>query len=230
MNNKVRWVVIAAVGISLLGWAGWERRIRRMAQRRYWEVVERQRELKVRYAKAIAEHQELSAGLSNEKEHSRALSTQLLEARVKIDESIGRLTEESKAVKELQGRLAAMQQRMDQLQGELSVALQSGNFQGAGPAGGKGVVQVELDRIIVGQENSAPLQGRVVSVHPDWNFVVVNLGWDAVKIGEQISIMREDQVLAKARVERIQEGVCAATVLPDWKINDVSVDDIARAL
>ncbi len=227
MNSKIRWVLIGALGIGLAGWGGLENHMRRLVERRYWEVVEHQRELKRRYATAIVEHQQLAGDLNKERVHSKELSEALLQARVKIDETVGRLTEETRSVRELQGRLAAMQQQMGQLQGELSVALQPRD---AVDGSQKTAAQVELDRIVVGQAGVIPLQGRVVSVHPDWNFVVVSLGWDAVKIGEQLSIVREDKVLAKARVERIQEGICAATILPDWKITNVAVDDVARAL
>ena len=227
--NKVRWVIVSAVGVGLLGWGWgtWEHRARRTVEARYSDVVESQQQLKRHYAAAITEHQQLKEELAQEREHGKELSQALLESRAKMEEAVGRLSEETRTVGELQGRLAAMREQMGQLQGELSVALESRD---ANEASGKSSAQVALDRIVVGQAGTSPLQGHVVSVHPDWNFVVVSLGWDAVKIGEQVSIMRDEKVLAKARVERIQEGVCAATILPEWKINNVNVNDIARAL
>ena len=227
--NKVRWILIGGIGVALLGWGGWEHQTRRSIERRYWDIVENQRQLKRHYAVAITEHQQLNDDLTRERQRSQELSQALLEARVKVEEAVGRLTEEMRTVQELQGRLTAMHQHMDQLQGELVVALQSRDASGNAVEAKHGA-QVELDRIVVGQPGSPPLQGRVISVHPDWNFVVVSLGWDAVKIGEQVSIIRDDKVLAKARVERIQEGICAAAILPEWKITNINVNDVARAL
>ena len=74
------------------------------------------------------------------------------------------------------------------------------------------------------------LEGRVVSVYPDWKFVVIDLGWDVVKVGDVVSIYRKDQLLGKARIERVQEQACAATVLPDWNITAIQVNDAARIL
>ena len=227
--NKARWIVISAVGVGLIGWGWgtWEHQARRTVEARYFEIAESHQQLKRHYATAITEHQQLAEDLTKERQHGQEISQALLEARVKAEEAVGRLSEETRSVSELQGRLAAMQQRMDQLQGELSVALALGDSSGTGSKGG---AQVVLDRIVVGQAGEAALSGHVISVHPDWNFVVVSLGWDSVKIGEQVSIVRDDKVLAKARVERIQEGICAATVLPEWKIANVSVNDVARTL
>jgi hypothetical protein len=60
--------------------------------------------------------------------------------------------------------------------------------------------------------------------------VVISLGWDAVRIGDVVSIFRGNQLQAKAKIERVQEGVCAATVLPDWKTDALELNDVARVL
>ncbi len=219
-------MLIAATGLALCAVVVNEHLTRRSIERRYQAEVGHRRQVERQYSEALASHERLTQEIVQERRHSQELSNALLAARAKMEETVGRLTEENRIVQELQARLAAMQQHMDQLQGELAITLQRRESE----AGGVAAAQVELDRIIVSQAGATSFQGRVVSVHPDWNFVVVSLGWDAVKIGEVVSIVREDQVLAKARVERIQEGVCAATILPEWKIADVRVNDVARAL
>jgi hypothetical protein len=67
-------------------------------------------------------------------------------------------------------------------------------------------------------------------VHKEWSFVVVSLGWNSVKIGDTISILRDDRLLAKAKVERVQEDVSAATLLPDWQDVEVAVNDLVQVL
>ena len=59
---------------------------------------------------------------------------------------------------------------------------------------------------------------------------MISLGWDAVRIGDVVSIFRNDQLQAKAKIERVQEGVCAATVLPDWKTEAIQLNDLVRIL
>lgn len=89
---------------------------------------------------------------------------------------------------------------------------------------------MQLERIIVGDAKTAGQQGRVVSVYPQWKFVIVDFGWDAVRIGDTVSIFSDEQLVAKARVERVQEGVSAATILSDWESMEIRVNDIARLL
>ena len=89
---------------------------------------------------------------------------------------------------------------------------------------------VQLERVVVSHADASELKGRIVSVHQDWNFVVIDLGWDAVKIGDTVSIFHNEQLLAKARIERVQEAVCAATILPEWNAASVQVNDVARVL
>ena len=151
--------------------------------------------------------------------------------RNELEQSVGRLMEETRTVRELQMHLAAMQQQMDQLQGELAVTLQEhqgtpgqARQQQPKPA------PVQLEKIVVSDAGSVGLQGRVLSVHRDWSFVVIDLGWDAVKIGDVASVFRNEQLLAKVRVDRVQEGICAATLLPEWEHADVRVNDSVRVL
>ena len=89
---------------------------------------------------------------------------------------------------------------------------------------------IELQRIVVSGETSPAFLGRIVSVHHDWDFVIIDLGWDAVKVGDTVSIIRGNQLLARARVDRVQEGVCAATVLPEWETESVRVNDTVQIL
>jgi hypothetical protein len=85
--------------------------------------------------------------------------------------------------------------------------------------------------VVVTQPGAAEdeARGHVLSVNPQWKFVVFDLGWDAVRIGEVVSIYRNEELLGKARVERVQEKVSAATLLPDWAKTEVRVNDIVRA-
>ena len=59
---------------------------------------------------------------------------------------------------------------------------------------------------------------------------MIDLGWDAVRIGDTVSIVRNGQLLAKARIDRVQEGVSAATLLSDWETAEIHVNDLVRVL
>lgn len=75
---------------------------------------------------------------------------------------------------------------------------------------------VELEKIVV---KIAPvLAGRVLLVNKEHAFIVVNLGRaNDLKIGDVLSVYRNDEFLGKAQIEGIKERISAATILPDWQ-------------
>lgn len=224
--KRRRKILTALVGLALVGVAGGQEVARRRAERRYQEAVGARQELEVRVGEMLATHARVQADLQNEQERSRTLSDTLAATRGQLEEVTARLAEERKGVRALQMRVAAMQQQMDGLQGELALTFQERQQDAAA----KGAGPVQLERIVVSHEALPGLRGRVVSVHQEWDFVVINLGWDAVKIGDTVSIFREARLLAKARIDRVQEDVCAATVLPGWDADVISVNDVAQVL
>jgi len=197
---------------------------RRLIERRYRQEITGRQQLERRFNEVVITHDQLISDLAKERQRSQELSAIVKEKSEAFEQTVGRLSEETQTIRELQLRLAAMEQQMDQLQGELATALQQSGSANEGKAGA-----VELERIVVAKAD-APMQGRVVSVHPDWDFVIIDLGWDEVTIGDTVSIFRSDQLLAKARVERVQEGVAAATLLPEWKSAKIQVNDRVQLL
>jgi hypothetical protein len=224
--KRRRKILMAAAGLALVGVAAGEYAAWRRAERRAQEAAAARQELELRVGEMLATHAQVQADLQGEQERSRQLSETLSATRGQLEKMTASLAEERQGVRTLQARLGAMQQQMDQLQGELALTFQERQQE----AGARGAGPVQLERIVVSNEALPGLRGRVVSVHRDWDFVVISLGWDAVKIGDTLSIFREERLLAKARVERVQEDVCAATVLPGWDMGTISVNDEAQVL
>ena len=222
-----RIAVLAAAGAAAAGLIAWEELARRAAEHRYRAAVEDRRQLEQRVGEVLTTHDQLQGELAREQQRSQGLSDALAAARGQLDEMTARLSDENANVKKLQERLAAMQGQMDQVQGELALALQQRQQPGGGADGQS---PVQLERILVSGDASSGLHGRVLSVYKEWDFVVINLGWDVVRIGDTVSIVRGDQLLAKARVERVQEDLCAATVLPEWKTAVINVNDAVQIL
>jgi hypothetical protein len=218
------------VGVVTLGlaaaWLG-EALARRKAQRGYEEAIRARRQVELEVGGLRAEHEQLAKALSGEQQRAEDLTAKLAARDQELQEVIARLAQEAYIVQELQGRVGSMQQHLDQLQGELAVS-----FQDRAETGGSSDRMVQLEKVTVSRPKSgkAGLKGRVVSVHPQWRFVVVDLGWDIVTIGDVISIYRDNQLLAKARIERVQEQVAAATLLPEWTKSEIKVNDLVRAL
>ena len=224
--NRASRIFAAVVGVALAGAAVAEYRYRRGLERRYRQAVEARQQLELQFGEVLATHDRVKTELDNERQRSKEISDALVTMRGRLEEAVGHLTEEVRKAQELRARLSMMQSHMDQLQGELALALQ--RVEGSAPPGEAGAVQ--LERIVVSETGAAASSGRVVSINRDWNFVVIDLGWDAVRIGDTVSIFRGDQLLAKARVERVQEGICAATLLPEWQAAEIHVNDVVKIL
>ena len=224
--NSARVVVIGAVGVILTGIAAGEDVARRIITRRYHQMVEARRQLELQVGEMVATHEQLKNDLGQAQQRSQELTEALAQTRTQLESAVGRLTQEARTGRELQQRLGSVQQQMEQLQGELAVTLQSRQ---AKPAAANEVA-VQLERVVVSDADAEALKGRIVSIHKDWNFVVIDLGWDAVRIGDMVSILRNGQLLAKARVDRVQEGVCAATILPEWETAEIRINDLVRIL
>lgn len=223
--NRPRQLLLAMSGTVLVGTAIGEHVLRQAMERRYRDAVQARARVERRLSDVLQRHNRLQAAFLQEQQRSKELSGALAATRSNMEEAVGRLSEETHTVRGLEMRLAGMQQQMDQLQGELALALQDERRAATASSD-----TVQLERVVVTDANAVGLQGRIVSVHHDWNFVVIDLGWDTVHVGDTVSILRNEQTLAKARVERVQEGLCAATVLPEWESADIRVNDLVQLL
>ena len=219
-------MAIGGAAALLIGAMVIEDTARRSAERRYRDAVVGRRQLELQFGEVLATHGQLKERLSQEQQRSQALGEELLAMRGKLEEAVGRLSDEMKTTRQLQVRLGAMQQQMDQLQGEVALSMKDQPASASATAG----AQVQLERIVVSDGEAASLKGRVLSVHKNWNFVVIDLGWNTVRIGDVVSIFRNNELLAKARVDRVREGASAATLLPGWERSDVQINDLVRLL
>ena len=224
--NTVRAMAIGSVGVVLVGAVAGEDMARRLVTKKYHQMVEARRQLELQVGEMVASHEELKSQLSGAEQRSQELTEALQEARLQLEEAVGRLAQETRAGRDLSTRLTSAQQQMGQLQGELAVALESRR---AAPSK-SATPSIQLERVVVSDGEAEALKGRIVSIHSDWNFVVIDLGWDTVHIGDTVSIVRNGQVLAKARVDRVQEDVAAATILPEWETAEIHVNDLVRIL
>ena len=225
--TTARRVLLAVFGMVVTITAVGEHLSRRLIERRYHQVLETHQQLERQVGGVLTTHKQLTNDLTAQRQRTQALTNAVAEKNAELDNTIGRLAEESQTVRELQQQIKVQEQQMAQLQGELADAL---HLAQAAPAAGTSSAAVELERIMVSNEASPALQGRVISVHPEWNFVVIDLGWDAVKIGDTVSIVRNDALLAKAKVERVQEGIAAAAIMPEWDAKTVQINDHVKLL
>jgi len=219
-------VAIVVMGVIASGLGEWA--VRHELQQRYEIAVQTQRHLAFQIAQVRRERDQFSDALLIRNQYIKELSESLVGKDEQLQEAIIRLTEEERTIQELQEKLLAIQRQFDMLQGELALTI----HERTSPTALLPSPFIQLEKVVVAQpvKVEPDLQGRVLSVDPEWKFVVIDLGWNAVRIGDVVSIYREHQLLGKARVERVQEQVSAATLLPEWNEVDVQVNDIVRPL
>jgi len=88
---------------------------------------------------------------------------------------------------------------------------------------------IELEKIVV---KSVPgLTGEVLVANKEHAFIVVNLGRaDNLRLGDILSVYRNDKFIGRAQVQRMEEKMTAATVLPDWEDVEFKENDKVRKL
>ena len=216
-RQTARLLTLAAIGGVSAAW-GAEWAAHHRAEQRYQHAVAARQQLELEVGELRAKQEDLVGELATSEQRVNELDAAMAAKDAELASALDRLAKEQETIKELQGKMVAMQYQFDKLQAR------------AAPSPDANAVQ--LDKVVVTQPGSGTpgLQGHILSVNAQWKFVVVDLGWNVVDLGDVVSIYRGQQLIAKARVERVQEQVAAATVLPEWAGSDIQINDVVRIL
>ena len=137
-----------------------------------------------------------------------------------LENKLAQLQEDSKQIKEqiriMQEQKAALEQKIKNLE--------------------EGSSNVELGKVVVNNEEVAPanaaaapgrnvvlpssngLEGKVMIVNKEFNFVVINLGSkDKVKVGDEFLVYRSGRTVGEIKVEKVHEFMSAAGFPVDLK-------------
>jgi cell shape-determining protein MreC len=70
------------------------------------------------------------------------------------------------------------------------------------------------------------VRGRITSVNPNYDFVVLNVGvQDGLKKNGKMIVTRGDKLVAKVQLVRVEPNSAVANLLPDWTHADVQAGD-----
>lgn len=92
------------------------------------------------------------------------------------------------------------------------------------------VLQSRLDEILI-VDYKVPLppglSGRVLTVDPKWEFVVLDVGEkQGVLENGELLVNRSGRLVAKVKIRSVQADRCIANVLPGWKLGEVMEGDL----
>ena len=152
--------------------------------------------------------------LNTEKRKRFALETEIEEKEEQIRLSLSRLQKEIVARRETEAQLVITMKEKGILEAKISkLTKKTGTF--------------ELERIVV--KTTPILVGRVLMVNREYDFIVADLGrGDNVKLGDVLSVYRNEKFIARVQVERLEENICAAAVLPGWQNVEFNESDEVR--
>lgn len=90
--------------------------------------------------------------------------------------------------------------------------------------------QTEMVPAAATQMITPKTRGVVLNYNQDYNFVVVNLGrYDGLEVGMVLEVFRQDQALARIRVEKLYDQMASGVVLKDLSSSlDVVKGDIVK--
>jgi len=178
----------------------------------------------------------LSDQFAQEKRAREALNTEMGQVRKDLsarNEELGKVQKEKLTLTE---GLAKAKQSYQALSNELTTLRQAKEALERRVKEMLSLQAQEAEKIIVkpsafqpASETARSLEGKVLVVNRDFNFVVVNLGSkDGVKVGDQFSLWHEGKAVAKAQVEKIYDAMAAATLLTEELKGQVKEGDQVR--
>lgn len=203
-------------------------------------AVEEKKIVEVKLDKATKDREKALQDLAEEKKWASSLEEHLKEKEKQVQEALNKAEEKEKIIQEALAKFEAEKKRsskleedLRQVQSKYSLLVKENkvlrrrvsNRVGSTPT-------VELEKIVVTNVSQAkdtqPKEGRILAVNKEYDFVVINLGANEVKKQEKVFIVRDGKLIAQAEVERVEEAISAATLLPEYKEIEVKEGDLVR--
>lgn len=158
----------------------------------------------------------LSEELTAEKEKTLALEKEVEEKEHQIELALEKLEKEIAARREAGAQLIIAMKEKGILETKVRELT-------------KATKTVELEKIVV--KTTPRLIGKVLTVNKEYSFVVVNLGREnKLKLGDVLSVYRNDEFIGRVQVEKVEEMVCAAAILPEWQDREFRENDEVREI
>lgn len=194
------------------------------------------------------ENQTLKENLEREtkaKDEFQAKLTTLAEAEKKIPELEAALQAEQSARQEVEQKLQDSEQRIREFEGNVSQPAATEKPPETAPGAASETElpaaeqkeEVELEKIVVApaaapEDQSAvaaaakTLEGRIVTVDVETEFVIVNLGANhGIKEGQVLSVFRGEDRVGDIKVTRVQPEMSAADFVPPLSGRQIREDD-----
>ncbi len=187
-------------------------------------------DLEIRLSGLETEAKMVAANYEKEKSQNDQLRNRLKKKEQEFDTIEKKLKTVTEQKEKLQGMIETEKEKYGQLKERVEKLVEM-----------KGVLEekvrdiinkqgIELERIVIKSEGE--LEGKVVVVNRDYNFIVVDIGAnDDIELGDFFTVFRNGKYIGEAQVERIYDTMSAATIVKEVSQNAIMADDdvIVRA-
>ena len=202
-------VLLLLAGITFYMLQENERTLRMFTQKQLTETIREKHMVQKRF---VAVKEELTA----EKEKSYVLEKEVEEKERQIVLTLEKLEKETAARRQAEAHLIIAMEGKRVLEEKLR-----------GPA--RRSKTVKLGAIIV---KPAPLlTGKVLAVNEAYDFIIVDLGRaNDMTVGDILSVYRNDGLIGRVQVEKVEEKNSAAAILPEWQGVEFKENDEVRGI
>ena len=180
---------------------------------RYTQLFETKDVLKQTQDKLAATEQELAqtkAELEQTKADLEQTRNQLAQTEAELATAKQQIADLESRKAELEADVASKAEQIAKLEEEKQALFEE-----------KTQLEVMLERLAKNEASGVMrpgLQGTVVAANPEWNFVVLNVGYkDGAKIAGEMIVHRNDQIVGKVRIVDIRERLSIANIKRDWQ-------------
>ncbi|OIO41724.1 hypothetical protein AUJ63_05065 [Candidatus Pacearchaeota archaeon CG1_02_35_32] len=196
-------VILLLASISFYMLKEKEKRFRVLVQKQLSQTIEEKKKVENKLVGALEAKEGAEVELSAEKEKSSTLKKELKEKEQEIVLTIKKLEEEITARRKAEAQLMITMKGKELLETRLKKLEKFSK-------------PIQLEKIVVKPQTG--MVGKVIMVNKEYAFVVINLGnKDNLQLQEVLSVYRNDEFIGKVQIEKIEENMAAAVILPQWK-------------
>ena len=180
-----------------------EKRLRVLAQKQLTQTIEEKKKIENRLVGVLQAKEAAEAKFAAEKEKSSTFKKELKAKEQEFKFALENFEEEAALRRKAEAQLMIVMKGKELLEARLKKLEKSSKL-------------IELEKIIVKPESG--LIGKVIMVNREYHFIVINLGnKDDLELQDILSIYRNNEFVGRVQVERIEENMAAASILPDWQ-------------
>lgn len=221
------------IGATLLGYFN-ERRFKYIIVSQD-AIMQEQHENSAEVEKELKELKDTLGSQSTDQEKNKKELDDAKEAQTKVANDLAQaqkqLVDKDAELALLKNELSVKTARVQEVEAALQLLSQpeetskSKSAQGKGKGKG-GRMEVKKEPSSNKKEmNFSSQEGKVLAVNTTWNFIVISLGnHDGMSNGTEISIKRNAQVIAKAKVTSVEASTSVADILLDTVVAGTTVE------